>query len=154
MSPAALETCILDVFPNLNLDIIAKRKPVHSHHGDDNVFSKVIAVRGKQFEVGVPIALAQLFVKNYSSGSSQKVLMVIINIFSFVATTQCDGEMFFKTSGKALFSLITRHPDDKADCVDLAKEALRRALILGEPIRIHQRLTRYTSFLVRYLFIS
>lgn len=56
-----------------------------------------------------------------------------------------DGEMFFRTTGKALLSLITRHPDEKSDSVEVASEALKRASILGEPIKIHQRLTRYQN---------
>lgn len=56
-----------------------------------------------------------------------------------------DGEMFFRTTGKALLSLITRHPDEKSDSVELAREALRRASILGEPIRVHQRLCRFRN---------
>lgn len=64
--------------------------------------------------------------------------------------------MFFKGTGKALLSLITRHPDEKSDSVQVAMEALHRASILGEPIRIHQRLTRYcNSYLVNFnLFIK
>lgn len=61
----------------------------------------------------------------------------------FLANTQCDGERFFKGTGKALLSLITRHPDEKSDSVQVAIEAIKRASILGEPIKIHQRLTRY-----------
>lgn len=57
----------------------------------------------------------------------------------------CDGEMFFRTTGKALFSLITRHPDDKSDSVEVAREAIRRASILGEPIKVHQRVNRYRN---------
>lgn len=53
--------------------------------------------------------------------------------------------MFFRTTGKALLSLITRHPDEKSDSVEVAKEALRRASLLGEPIKIHRRLTRYCN---------
>jgi hypothetical protein len=70
---------------------------------------------------------------------------------SFPAGINCDGEMFFRTTGKALYSLITRHPDDKSDSVEVAREALRRASILGEPIRIQQRLTRYYN---KYLVIA
>jgi hypothetical protein len=69
----------------------------------------------------------------------------------FPAGINCDGEMFFRTTGKALYSLITRHPDDKSDSVEVAREALRRASILGEPIRIQQRLTRYYN---KYLVIA
>lgn len=65
-----------------------------------------------------------------------------------------DGEVFFRGTGKALFSLITRHPDDKSDNVQIAVEALRRASILGEPVRIHQRLTRYyNTYLVKRIRI-
>lgn len=73
--------------------------------------------------------------------------------FCFVlASVHCDGEMFFKGTGKALLSLITRHPDEKSDCVQVAMEALHRASILGEPIRIHQRLTRYCNgYLVKFI---
>lgn len=56
-----------------------------------------------------------------------------------------DGEMFFRTTGKALLSLITRHPDEKSDSVEVAREALRRASLLGEPIKVHQRLTRFRN---------
>lgn len=66
-----------------------------------------------------------------------------------LANVQCDGERFFKGTGKALLSLITRHPDEKSDSVQVAIEAIKRAVILGEPITIHQRLTRYyNSYLV------
>ncbi|XP_050293548.1 intermembrane lipid transfer protein VPS13C-like [Anthonomus grandis grandis] len=136
MSPAAIETCILDVFPNLNLEncvfgknSIRKRGSEAASDKEDCVLPKIVAQSAKHFELAVPLALEQLFVKNYGG-----------NI-------QCDGEMFFKTSGKALLSLITRHPDEKSDCVELAREALRRALILGEPIKIHQRVTRYKNVL-------
>lgn len=44
---------------------------------------------------------------------------------------------------------MTRHPDDKSNSVEVAMEALRRASILGEPVKIHQRLPRFcNSFLV------
>ncbi|KAL1509464.1 hypothetical protein ABEB36_004192 [Hypothenemus hampei] len=132
MSPAALETCIQDIFPNFNWETNhsknRKRESASSYERDEMLL-KFIVNSGKNFELSVPIALSQLFVKNFNGNS------------------QCDGEMFFKTSGKALFSLITRHPDDKSDCVELVHEALRRALVLGEPIRIHQRLTRYRNVL-------
>lgn len=63
-----------------------------------------------------------------------------------------DGEMFFRTTGKALLSLITRHHDEKSDSVEVAREALRRASILGEPIKVHQRLSRFRNkYLVGYL---
>ncbi|KAH1005296.1 hypothetical protein HUJ04_006309 [Dendroctonus ponderosae] len=133
MSPAAWETCILDVFPNFNLESCKTKPSRKKQKNAEEILPRVVSNCGKSFEVGVPIALAQLFVKNYNA--------------ALPVSIQCDGEMFFKTSGKALFSLITRHPDDKADCVELAKEALRRALVLGEPIRIHQRLTRYRNVL-------
>ncbi|XP_030755861.1 vacuolar protein sorting-associated protein 13A-like [Sitophilus oryzae] len=134
MSPAALETCVLDVFPNLNLDLAQLKCVIRKRNSDnrgdrEEILPKIVANCGKTFAVGVPIALAQLFVKNHN-----------VNI-------QCDGEMFFKTTGKALYSLITRHPDEKSDCIELAREALKRASLLGEPIKIHQRLTRYRNIL-------
>lgn len=67
---------------------------------------------------------------------------------------QCDGEMFFKTSGKALLSLLTKHPDDKCDFVEIAREALQRAVFLREPIKIHQRPPRYRDHLVSDLNCS
>lgn len=75
-------------------------------------------------------------------GFKSPSLSIIYSIV-VVANVQCDGERFFKGTGKALLSLITRHPDEKSDSVQVAIEALKRAVILGEPITIHQRLTRY-----------
>ncbi|XP_066252577.1 intermembrane lipid transfer protein VPS13A-like [Euwallacea similis] len=137
MSPAALETCILDVFPNFNIEQASHSKhsikrgsvTVVRNNNDSAILPKSIVKSGRSFEVAVPIALSQLFIKSY-------------NVNSY-----CDGEMFFKTSGKALISLITKHQDEKSDFVEIAKESLRRAFILGEPIKIHQRLTRYRSIL-------
>ncbi|XP_060526445.1 intermembrane lipid transfer protein VPS13C-like isoform X2 [Cylas formicarius] len=128
MSPAAMETCIMDIFPSLNLDNLQTR-PKRKASGElsNNELLKMVTASGKNFNVSVPVALAQLIVKNHN------------------VSIQSDGEMFFKTTGKALFSLISRHPDEKTDHVELAREALRRASILGEPIRIHQRLTRYRN---------
>lgn len=150
MSPAALETCILDVFPNLNLESAQTKLSRKKEKDSEKALPRIVSTCGKSFEVGVPIALAQLFVKNYNGREITKTAEgSCLMLVALAVSIQCDGEMFFKTSGKALFSLITRHPDDKADCVELAKEALRRALVLGEPIRIHQRLTRYRNVLVR-----
>lgn len=78
-------------------------------------------------------------------------------LFFFVAGVHSDGEMFFRTTGKALLSLLTRHPEEKSNSVKVAEEALRRAYILGEPIKIHQRLTRYTNKylvnLIQFVFV-
>lgn len=61
MSPAAIETCILDVFPNFNLDggkLVKKR-------GSVAITPRTVVPRaGKSFESALPVALIQLFVKN------------------------------------------------------------------------------------------
>lgn len=92
------------------------------------------------------LAISDIF-KNYI-----KQKLIQFNNVCRLIGLNCDGEMFFRTTGKALQSLITRHPDEKSDSVEVAREALRRASILGEPIKIHQRLTRYKNkHLVRVL---
>lgn len=63
MSPAALETCILDVFPNFNVDY-AGGKLVKKRGSVAVTPRKVVARAGKSFECAVPVALTQLFVKN------------------------------------------------------------------------------------------
>ncbi|RZC35875.1 vacuolar protein sorting-associated protein 13A-like, partial [Asbolus verrucosus] len=124
MSPAALEQCVVDIFAHQSIENIQRIRR-HGSYQKSEIVPKMITTSCKNFHSGVPNALNQLIVRKQNAG---------IN---------CDGEMFFRTTGKALYSLITRHPDDKSDSVDVAKEALRRASILGEPIRIQQRLTRY-----------
>ncbi|KAJ8959925.1 hypothetical protein NQ314_006127, partial [Rhamnusium bicolor] len=129
MSPAAVEACVVDIFANQNIENIQRIRRHGSYHKSE-IVPKTITISSRNFTTGVPNALSQLIVKNQNAG---------IN---------CDGEMFFRTTGKALLSLITRHPDEKSDSVEVAREALRRASILGEPIKTHQRLTRYCN---RYL---
>ncbi|XP_063908904.1 intermembrane lipid transfer protein VPS13C-like isoform X2 [Zophobas morio] len=129
MSPAALEQCVIDIFANQTFENIQRIRR-HGSYQKSEVVPKIITASCRNFHSGVPNALNQLIVRKQNAG---------IN---------CDGEMFFRTTGKALYSLITRHPDDKSNSVEVAKEALRRASILGEPIRIQQRLTRYYN---RYL---
>ncbi|KAG5885876.1 hypothetical protein JTB14_019139 [Gonioctena quinquepunctata] len=126
MSPVAVEACVVDIFANQNIENIQRIRRHGSYHKSE-IVPKTITISSRNFVTGVPNALSQLIVKNQNAG---------IN---------CDGEMFFRTTGKALQSLITRHPDDKSDSVEVAQEALRRASILGEPIKIHQRLTRYKN---------
>ncbi|EEZ98160.2 hypothetical protein TcasGA2_TC000586 [Tribolium castaneum] len=129
MSPAALEACVVDIFAHQTIENIQRIRR-HGSYQKSEVVPKIITTSCRNFHTGVPNALNQLIVRKQNAG---------IN---------CDGEMFFRTTGKALFSLMTRHPDEKSDSVEVAKEALRRASILGEPIRIQQRLTRYYN---RYL---
>nr|XP_023015371.1 vacuolar protein sorting-associated protein 13C-like isoform X2 [Leptinotarsa decemlineata] len=125
MSPVAVEACVVDIFANQNIENIQRIRRHGSYHKSE-IVPKAITISSRNFATGVPNALSQLIVKNQNG----------IN---------CDGEMFFRTTGKALQSLITRHPDEKSDSVEVAQEALRRASILGEPIKIHQRLTRYKN---------
>lgn len=70
MSPAAIETCILDVFPNLNLETSqtksSRKRGSDLRNDRDELLPKIVANSAKNFDVGVPIALAQLFVKNYN----------------------------------------------------------------------------------------
>lgn len=73
------------------------------------------------------------------------MIETMISSCVFVGGLVCDGEIFFRGTGKALQSIITRHPDENSNCVQIALEALRRAAILGEPVRIHQRLVRYCN---------
>lgn len=152
MSPAALETCILDVFPNFNVDY-AGGKLVKKRGSVAVTPRKVVARAGKSFECAVPVALTQLFVKN-SCGKINFLFCVCVCVvyksFFLATSIQC-GEIFFKTSGKALYSLLTKHPDDKSDFVEIAREALQRAVFLREPIKIHQRLPRYRGHLVSSL---
>nr|XP_022904021.1 vacuolar protein sorting-associated protein 13C-like [Onthophagus taurus] len=124
MSSVALEQCIVDIFANQNIENIQRFRRHNSYH-KPSCIPKCITSSSKNFNPGVILALEQIIIRNQSGG------------------LQCDGEIFFKSTGKALHSLITRHPDDKSNCVQVAVEALRRAANLGEPVRIHQRLTRY-----------
>ncbi|KAK9875024.1 hypothetical protein WA026_005834 [Henosepilachna vigintioctopunctata] len=126
MSPAALEQSIVDIFTNQSMDYVQRIRR-HGSYQKADIIPRSITASCKNFQSGVPIALNQLIVRGQNAGVSN------------------DGEMFFRTTGKVLLSLVTRHPDEKTDCVELAKEALRRASILGEPIKIHQRLTRYKN---------
>lgn len=126
MSPAALEQSIVDIFANQSIENIQRIRR-HGSYQKSEVIPKSITSSCRNFAVGVPNALNQLIVPNRSSATNN------------------DGEIFFRTTGRALLSLVTRHPDEKSDSVELAKEALRRASILGEPIRIHQRLARYRN---------
>ncbi|CAH1186159.1 unnamed protein product [Phyllotreta striolata] len=126
MSPAAVEACVVDIFANQNIENIQRIRRHGSYHKSE-IVPKTVTISSRNFVTGVPNALGQLIVTNQNAGLN------------------CDGEMFFRTTGKALQSLITRHPDDKSDSVEVAKEALRRASILGEPIRMHLRLTRYKN---------
>ncbi|CAH1112949.1 unnamed protein product [Psylliodes chrysocephalus] len=125
MSPVAVEACVVDIFINQNIENIQRIRRHGSYHKSE-IVPKTITISSRNFATGVPNALSQLIVINQNG-------------------LNCDGEMFFRTTGKALQSLITRHPDEKSDSVEVAREALRRASILGEPIKIHQRLTRYKN---------
>ncbi|CAH1961424.1 unnamed protein product [Acanthoscelides obtectus] len=125
MSPAAVEACVTDIFANQNMENIQRMRRHGSYHKSE-ILPKAITISSRNFSTGVPNALSQLIVKTQNG-------------------IHCDGEMFFRTTGKALVSLITRHPDEKSDSVEVAREALRRASLLGEPIKIHQRLTRYRN---------
>ncbi|XP_072395854.1 intermembrane lipid transfer protein VPS13A-like [Diabrotica undecimpunctata] len=125
MSPVAVEACVIDIFNNQNIENIQRIRRHGSYHKSE-IVPKTITISSRNFTTGVPNALSQLIVRNQNG-------------------IPCDGEMFFRTTGKALQSLITRHPDEKSDSVEVAREALRRASILGEPIKIHQRLTRYKN---------
>ncbi|XP_045467694.1 vacuolar protein sorting-associated protein 13C-like [Harmonia axyridis] len=126
MSPAALEQSIIDIFANQSVEYIQRIRR-HGSYQKSDVIPRSITSPCRNFHSGVPIALNQLIVRGQGAGVNN------------------DGEMFFRTTGKVLLSLVTRHPDDKTDCVELAREALKRASILGEPIRIHQRLIRYRN---------
>ncbi|XP_025830546.1 vacuolar protein sorting-associated protein 13C [Agrilus planipennis] len=125
MSTAALEQMISNVFSNQMLDNIYRL----GRHGSyqKNYFVPTAVLDGyRNFHIGVTLALEQLIIKN-----NRGVLY--------------DGETFFKSTGKALLSLITRHPDDKSNSIVIATEALHRAALLNEPIHIQQRLTRYCN---------
>lgn len=50
-------------------------------------------------------------------------------------------EGFFRGSGKALASLMTR--GGVTDCIDVATDAIRRATLMGERITIRHRLHRH-----------
>lgn len=50
-------------------------------------------------------------------------------------------ESFFRGSGKALASLMTR--GGVSDCIDVANDAIRRAALMGERINVRQRLHRH-----------
>ncbi|KAB0792527.1 hypothetical protein PPYR_14486 [Photinus pyralis] len=126
MSPAALEQCVLETFAHQSIENTHRIRRHDSYHKTSTV-PKSVTTLSKNFNTGVTIALSQLIAKHSQNGMHY------------------DGEVFFRGTGKALFSLITRHPDDKSDNVQVAIEALRRACILGEPISIHQRLTRYCN---------
>ncbi|CAH0559657.1 unnamed protein product [Brassicogethes aeneus] len=125
MSPAALEQSILEIFENINMDeaLLTRNQGVYFTSG---MFPKLLAASSKNVETGVPIALSQLFTPNQKTN--------IVN-----------PEKFFKTTGKALFALLTKYPDGMSDSVEVAVEAVKRASILGEPIQIKRRLTRYGS---------
>lgn len=126
MSPAALEQCITDIFTNQNIENIQRIRR-HGSYQKCGTVPKSIAASSKDFRTGVPLALDQLIAKGVNG------------------TAHCSGELFFRGVGKALLSLITRQPDDKSNSVQVAAEALRRASILGEPVRVHHRLARYSS---------
>ncbi|KAF5273457.1 hypothetical protein FQA39_LY07474 [Lamprigera yunnana] len=126
MSPAALEQCITEIFTNQSIENIQRIRRHNSYHKTSSI-PLSITTSSKNFNTGVTLALNQIIAKNTQNGMHY------------------DGEVFFRGTGKALFSLITRHPDEKSDNVQVAIEALRRACILGEPVRIHQRLTRYCN---------
>lgn len=134
MSPAALEQCITDIFTNQNIENIQRIRR-HGSYQKYGTIPKSITASSKDFKTGVPLALEQLIAKGING------------------TAYCNGELFFRGIGKALFSLITRQPDDKSNSVQVATEALKRASILGEPVKVHQRLTRYSNkYLVREYF--
>ncbi|KAK9681109.1 hypothetical protein QE152_g38565 [Popillia japonica] len=124
MSTAALGQCIVDIFVNQNVDNIQRIRRHNSYH-KSSIVPKSITASSRNFNPGVVLALEQVILRNHSGG------------------LQCDGEIFFRGTGKALHSIITRHPDDRSNHVQVAIEALRRATILGEPVKIHQRLARY-----------
>lgn len=126
MSPAALEQCITDIFTNQNIENIQRIRR-HGSYQKSGTIPKCITASSKDYKTGVPLALDQLIAKGING------------------TAFCNGELFFRGVGKALLSLITRQPDDKSNSVQVATEALRRASILGEPVRVHQRLTRYSN---------
>ncbi|KAF5301566.1 hypothetical protein FQR65_LT08871 [Abscondita terminalis] len=126
MSPAALEQCVAEIFTNQSIENTQRIRRHDSYHKTSSIPLSITA-SSKNFSTGVTLALNQIIAKNTQNGMHY------------------DGEVFFRGTGKALFSLITRHPDDKSDNVQVAMEALRRACILGEPVRIHQRLTRYCN---------
>lgn len=130
MSPAALEQSISEVYSNQNLDGLQRIKKRGTYQRYEITRPKELTASSRDLKMGVPLALEQLIAKG-------------INGTSF-----CNGELFFRGVGKALFSLMTRQPEDRSNSVQVAIEALRRASILGEPVRIHQRLTRYYN---RYL---
>lgn len=145
MSPAALEQCVIDIFANQTFENIQRIRR-HGSYQKSEVVPKIITASCRNFHSGVPNALNQLIVRKQNG--TYWISPKATRSYYFSAGINCDGEMFFRTTGKALYSLITRHPDDKSNSVEVAKEALRRASILGEPIRIQQRLTRYYN---RYL---
>lgn len=151
MSPAALEQCIVDIFINQNIENIQRIRR-HGSYYKSEMFPKAITISSRNFNTGVPNALNQIIVKHHNGTTTSNLNhgLYICNMY-VLAGINCDGEMFFKTTGKALLSLITRHPDEKSDSVEVAREALRRASILGEPIKIHQRLARYCN---KYLVIN
>lgn len=122
MSPAALEQCITEIFVNQNIENI-QRIQRHGSYQKTGAIPKSITQSSKDLKTGMPLALDQIFAKA-------------------TAISGCNGELFFRGTGKALFSLITRHPDEKSNNVEVAIEALRRASLLGEPVKIYQRLTR------------
>ncbi|KAK4883024.1 hypothetical protein RN001_006343 [Aquatica leii] len=126
MSPAALEQCVAEIFTNQSIENTQRIRRHDSYHKTSSIPLSITA-SSKNFSTGVTLALNQIIAKNTQNGMHY------------------DGEVFFRGTGKALFSIITRHPDDKSDNVQVAMEALRRACILGEPVRIHQRLTRYCN---------
>ncbi|GJQ74448.1 hypothetical protein Trydic_g21318 [Trypoxylus dichotomus] len=126
MSTASLGQCIVDIFVNQYVDTLQRIRR-HSSYHKSSIVSKSITASSRNFNPGVVLALEQVILRNHSGG------------------LQRDGEIFFRGTGKALHSLVTRHPDDGSNHVQVAIEALRRAAILGEPVKIHQRLTRYSN---------
>ncbi|KAJ8960584.1 hypothetical protein NQ318_013873 [Aromia moschata] len=112
MSPAAVEACVVDIFANQNIENIQRIRRHGSYHKSE-IVPKTITISSRNFTAGVPNALSQLIVNSQNAG---------IN---------CDGEMFFRTTGKALLSLITRHPDEKSDSVEVARGGLEEGLDTG-----------------------
>lgn len=136
MSPAALEQIISDVFSSQNMEYMQRIQKYCACQRHD-FFYKAITASSRDFRIGVPLALEQLIAKGVNG------------------TAFCNGELFFKGVGKALFSLTTKQVDDRSNSVQIATEALRRASLLGEPVRIHQRLARYSNkYLVKIYFIG
>ncbi|XP_017782614.1 PREDICTED: vacuolar protein sorting-associated protein 13A-like [Nicrophorus vespilloides] len=127
MSSVALEQSIMEIFNNQNIENIQRIRR-HGLYHNACMLPKSITSSSRNFNPGVMLALDQIIAKSQTAG------------------IQTDGELFFRGTGKALISLVTRHPDEKSNSVHVAMEALKRASLLGEPIKIHQRLTRYTNF--------